>query len=416
VTSPPGWYPDPSSSEQRRWWDGQRWTAQVSADPATSPPTAVPPPPPAPGPKQRAPTRGRAWVAGIFGGLLLLGLGVPLGVSLATQPDESERTSSESSDRLETTHGLVEATVFGRFRLEGDGLGDVRLRVLDPNGDYVTATRTDASGAWEVSGRLPAEITVVLDLDSLPDDVVLRDPTRAAQTVVLEEGHRRAVLFATESMLTDDLDDRGQAGQCPPPHDAPEVDADRYDEPPPAELDLQATYLATIETTCGRIVLELDAVGAPMATSNFVFLAREGFYDGVGFHRVVEGFMIQGGDPEGTGTGGPGYTFGDELGPAEAHFQEVRRRLESEGDLGPNGVRGGYERGRLAMANAGPDTNGSQFFITQGDPTVLPEPAYTLFGKVVSGMDVVDRIANDPAEGELAVEPVRIIGIDIEER
>ena len=214
--------------------------------------------------------------------------------------------------------------------------------------------------------------------------------------------------------------------RCPDPEDAPEVDAQQYDEPPPMEIDEDATYAATMETTCGTIVLELDAAGAPMATNNFVFLAREGFYDGVGFHRIIPDFMIQGGDPEGTGAGGPGYAFEDELGPAREHFEAERQRLlgqleeqgdlEPEGDVDPEEVPGGYPRGVLAMANSGPDTNGSQFFITHGDPAILPGPDYTLFGEVVEGMDVVDLIATEPAQSDQALEPVRIISIDIDER
>ena len=223
-----------------------------------------------------------------------------------------------------------------------------------------------------------------------------------------------------------DPGDPQAAGACPPPEDVPEVDAEQYDEPPPMEIDEDATYLATLDTTCGEIVVELDAAGAPVTTNNFVFLAREGFYDGVGFHRVIENFMIQGGDPQGTGAGGPGYTFEDELGPAQAHYEEVREQLlaqleeqgelQPEGEVDPDTVPSGYERGRLAMANSGPDTNGSQFFITHGDPAILPAPAYTLFGAVVEGMDVVDQIATEPTEGDLAVEPVRIRSIEVEER
>jgi cyclophilin family peptidyl-prolyl cis-trans isomerase len=356
--------------------------------------------------------------AATVGGFLLLGLGASVGVPLGTQPEEPERIASEPSDRSgQEDDRLVEVELLGTIRVEGTPLVAGRLRVHGPAGELVASARTDDSGAWEVAGRLPSEVTVVLDLDSLPDDVELRDPARSEQPLMLEEGDRRFVVFPVDySIVADGLDEREQTGRCPPPHDAPAVDAEQYDEPPPREVDEQATYLATIETTCGRIVLELDAAGAPMATSNFVFLSREGFYDGIGFHRVIEGFMIQGGDPEGTGTGGPGYTFGDELGSAEEHFEAVRERLESEGAMAPADVGGGYDRGRLAMANAGPGTNGSQFFITQGDPAILPAPTYTLFGEVVSGMEVVDRIANVPAEGELAMEPVRIIGIDIEER
>lgn len=212
-------------------------------------------------------------------------------------------------------------------------------------------------------------------------------------------------------------DEETAAEACPPPDDAPEVDAEQYDEPPDMTIDPDATYVATMDTTCGTIVLELDAAETPVATNNFVFLAREGFYDGVGFHRVIPDFMIQGGDPEGTGAGGPGYSFEDELGPAEEAFDEVREQLMAQMDdeVDPETVPGGYPRGVVAMANSGADTNGSQFFITHGDPAMLPGPDYTLFGEVIEGMDVVDRIAAGDAQGDQAVEPVRIRSIEIDE-
>jgi cyclophilin family peptidyl-prolyl cis-trans isomerase len=135
----------------------------------------------------------------------------------------------------------------------------------------------------------------------------------------------------------------------------------------------------TIETTKGTIVLELYPNDAPKTVENFITLAKKGFYDGTIFHRVIEGFMVQGGDPTGTGGGGPGYTFADELNPNTASYKA------------------GYTRGTLAMANAGPNTNGSQFFIMQQD-MALPHN-YTIFGHVVSGLDVVDAIAGADRDG-----------------
>ena len=123
---------------------------------------------------------------------------------------------------------------------------------------------------------------------------------------------------------------------------------------------------AVIETEKGKIEVEIYP-DAPKAASNFIFLAKDGFYDGLTFHRVEPGFVIQGGDPLGNGTGGPGYKFEDE---------PVTRK---------------YDRGTVAMANAGPNTNGSQFFITLADLPQLP-PKYTIFGKVISGMEVVDKV------------------------
>jgi peptidyl-prolyl cis-trans isomerase B (cyclophilin B) len=144
----------------------------------------------------------------------------------------------------------------------------------------------------------------------------------------------------------------------------------RFDRPPAQSIDVERTYQATVETSAGTIELDLHATDAPAAVNNFVFLAREGFYDGVVFHRVIAGFMIQGGDPEGSGRGGPGYRFDDELALARTH---------------------GYPRGTLAMANSGPNTNGSQFFIVHEDAGLPPQ--YTVFGDVRSGIEVVDTIA-----------------------
>lgn len=129
----------------------------------------------------------------------------------------------------------------------------------------------------------------------------------------------------------------------------------------------------TIETNKGTIVFETYNSDAPKTVENFITLANKGYYNGVIFHRVIQDFMIQGGDPTGTGRGGPGYTFADELNPNTDSYKN------------------GYTRGTVAMANAGPNTNGSQFFIMHKD-TPLPN-SYTIFGKVISGMDVVDAIA-----------------------
>ncbi len=144
--------------------------------------------------------------------------------------------------------------------------------------------------------------------------------------------------------------------------------AQQYSDPHEFRLDPDTSYSATLSTNHGDITIDLDAGRSPLAVNNFVALARDGFYDGVIFHRVISGFMVQGGDPTGTGRGGPGYKFRDEL----------------EGD-------GTYSRGTVAMANAGPNTNGSQFFICHAD-VGLPH-SYTIFGSVTDGMDAVDKIA-----------------------
>jgi cyclophilin family peptidyl-prolyl cis-trans isomerase len=148
-------------------------------------------------------------------------------------------------------------------------------------------------------------------------------------------------------------------------------------------LDDALRHTASIRTSCGTIEVELYTGEAPRTANNFAFLASQGFYDATVVHRIVPGFVVQMGDPTGTGTGGPGYRFGDELAAA-------RNR--------------GYVRGTLAMANAGPDTNGSQFFICLDDVRLPPQ--YNVFGEVTAGMDVVDRIASVPLRGESPKETV----------
>jgi len=150
----------------------------------------------------------------------------------------------------------------------------------------------------------------------------------------------------------------------------------------------------TIETNKGTIVFETYDADAPKASANFVTLANKGFYNGVIFHRVIKDFMIQGGDPTGTGSGGPGYKFEDELNPNTESYKA------------------GYTRGTVAMANSGPNTNGSQFFIMHKD-VPLP-PNYTIFGKVVSGIEVVDAIANvDTSPNDRPLENITISKVTV---
>lgn len=173
--------------------------------------------------------------------------------------------------------------------------------------------------------------------------------------------------------------------------------AKQYDAAPPMTIDPNKTYTAVIETTKGTLRAELFAEEAPVTVNNFVFLARDGFYNNVAFHRIIKGFMAQTGDPRGDGTGGPGYQFEDE---------PVTRP---------------YTRGTLAMANSGADTNGSQFFIMHADYDLQPD--YTIFGQVMEGLETLDTIADvpvsaNPMTGEQSVpeEEVRITRITIEEQ
>jgi len=170
----------------------------------------------------------------------------------------------------------------------------------------------------------------------------------------------------------------------------------QFDTQPAMELVKGKKYTAVLNTDEGQITVALLADKNPITVNNFVFLARKGFYNKTIFHRVIEDFMIQGGDPTGTGAGGPGYRFDDEP------------------------FTGDYKKGTLAMANSGPNTNGSQFFIMHGD---VPLPKnYVIFGKVEKGLDVVDAIATAPVtygspdEKSKPIKPVAIKTITIEEK
>ena len=168
---------------------------------------------------------------------------------------------------------------------------------------------------------------------------------------------------------------------------------------PPMTIDQNKQYAATIKTNYGDIVVQLFPKDAPLTVNNFVFLARQGFYDGVKFHRIVKGFVIQSGDPTGTGSGGPGYKFADE---------KVTRD---------------YVTGTMAMANSGTNTNGSQFFITLADLSGQLPKQYTIFGLVSSGFDIVQKIGNvpvkaNPRSGEISIPTVDVYinSISIEEK
>lgn len=171
----------------------------------------------------------------------------------------------------------------------------------------------------------------------------------------------------------------------------------QWSKPFDLRIDTSKTYTARLETSHGTVDVELFADDAPNTVNNFVSLAREGFYDGTPFHRVVKGFVVQGGDPTGTGTGGPGYTFADEP-------------ISKE-----------YERGTLAMANAGPNTNGSQFFICLEDLRGSLPKNYTIFGKVTGGLDVVDAMASvnvkrgASGESSTPTEPVTLQKVTVSE-
>ncbi len=171
----------------------------------------------------------------------------------------------------------------------------------------------------------------------------------------------------------------------------------QYTQQPEMRIDSAKTYLGTLDTNKGKIEIELFPEDAPVTVNNFVCLAEDGYFDNTPFHRIVKGFVIQGGDPTGTGSGGPGYKFADEP------------------------IARDYERGTLAMANAGANTNGSQFFIVLEDLRGKLPKNYTIFGRVTDGMDVVEAIANTPTrtgtsgENSTPTEPVTVEKVTIAE-
>jgi cyclophilin family peptidyl-prolyl cis-trans isomerase len=201
-----------------------------------------------------------------------------------------------------------------------------------------------------------------------------------------------AVLALVLALVLGGGDDGDGTAACPPAGGAAERTVE-FDEPPPMCIDQALTYRATVATSRGEFTVELDGASAPVTVNNFVFLARHGFYDGIRFHRIIPGFVVQGGDP-GTPSAGPGYQFDDEL-----------------PDDGPPY----YEIGSLTMANRGPDTNGSQFFIVTGPNGEALPPQYSRFGQVVDGLDVVlDIEATGTASGDPS-EPTVIESVTIEE-
>ena len=183
------------------------------------------------------------------------------------------------------------------------------------------------------------------------------------------------------------------ATPTPPNADGSSPQQRKFDQAPPMVIDAGKRYVATMDTSHGTMVFALDPLAAPKAVNSFVFLARYHYFDGIVFHRIIPGFVLQGGDPTGTGTGGPGYKFVDELPEA-----------------------GRYQVGSLAMANAGPDTNGSQFFVISGPDGVRLPPLYSLFGEAVSGLDVVEKINGVGTRSGAPKERVVIERVTIEEK
>jgi cyclophilin family peptidyl-prolyl cis-trans isomerase len=204
--------------------------------------------------------------------------------------------------------------------------------------------------------------------------------------------------IATIIFLSGTLFAIGCAGSNPPTPKAMS-----WSKPPAMQIDTSKKYIATIETTLGSFKIELFAQESPLTVNNFIFLAKQGYYNGIIFHRIMKTFMIQTGDPTGTGSGDPGYKFADELPPKHS-----------------------YDPGIVAMANSGANTNGSQFFICTGDSArnLNNYPNYTQFGKISEGMDIVQKIASvpvgpslhDPREMSKPTNPPSIKSITITEQ
>jgi cyclophilin family peptidyl-prolyl cis-trans isomerase len=181
----------------------------------------------------------------------------------------------------------------------------------------------------------------------------------------------------------------------------------KYSAYPKFCINKNKNYKATIETSYGNIHLTLYSAAAPLAVNNFVFLAKSGFYNNVIFQRVIKGFMIQTGDPTGTGTGGPGYTFKDQINPVSLGMPQLLiNSYKKKGYTYVSNVKSiPFATGVIAMANSGPNTNGSQVFITLGKDTQL-NGMYTVFGKVTSGMSVANKIGNVPVNSKAHHRPL----------
>ncbi|NQY57002.1 MAG: peptidylprolyl isomerase [Ilumatobacteraceae bacterium] len=208
-------------------------------------------------------------------------------------------------------------------------------------------------------------------------------PQTAAQDASTDDGSATATTAATSEA---DTGAETTADGCPP-IDGVTDPVRQFDSAPPMCIDVDATYQAIVGTNLGEFTIDLDPQAAPETTNNFVFLARNRYFDDTVCHRIIPGFVVQCGDPTATGTGDPGYRFADEL-PAA----------------------GEYQVGSIAMANSGPDTNGSQFFIITGDDGAALPPLYSLFGQVGSGFD--DTVVEMEAAGTLEGIPASEVRID----
>ena len=270
---------------------------------------------------------------------------------------------------------------------------------------FLTVVAATGLVAYNFRGKAAPRVVTITDTTAIADagtadttldtvdttaapssDTTTSDSTLTADSTVSDS------LIAADSTLATATTLRPRVGTigCPA-FDGSATRVASFDAPPVQCIDTKATYSAVIQTSEGSITISLDQRTAPKTVNNFVYLARYHFFDGLDFHRVIPGFVIQGGDPEGNGQGGPGYEFADEL---------------------PD--RAGYPVGSVAMANSGANTNGSQFFIVSGDLGLALPGQYTLFGKVTKGLAVVaaiDKLGKQPAPDGTEYPPTRAITI-----
>lgn len=238
-----------------------------------------------------------------------------------------------------------------------------------------------------VKKYLPAVLAVLIILGVFGFIIYTDQQSTKEQSAKTADSPRPTAATQDTSDISEDKQDAMESNTTP--------GAKKLAEPK-MTIDSAKSYTAVLQTDKGNLTIELNAKDTPITANNFVYLARQKFYDNTVFHRVIKGFMIQGGDPTGTGAGGPGYRFNDEK------------------------FSGSYDRGVVAMANAGPNTNGSQFFIMHGEQDLPPN--YVIFGKVTEGLDAVDAIATaevaQSASGEPSkpVTPVKIKSVDIIEK
>jgi cyclophilin family peptidyl-prolyl cis-trans isomerase len=329
----------------------------------------------------------------LFGGSLFVALSAAVGVGAYATREDATSVVIEGS-------GVIEGTVPGT----GLALGPSTDSSADPvspdpaNPDGVTTTSIDGASigaidtiTGETIGSTTTAASTTTTRPSETTSTIGAVPTTSSATSTSSTTSESSIPGVTSSTTALGLGASNDPSKSCPPMDASGERIMSFTAAPVDCLDPKATYSAIITTSSGEFTIALDQKAAPKATNVFVFLARHKFYDGLTFHRVIPGFIIQGGDPLGTGNGGPGFTFADEL-PKES----------------------GYPIGSVAMANAQVEnTNGSQFFIAVGDTALQLPPTYTKFGKVSKGRDTLKAIESlgKPAEGSQEFPPTQSIVI-----